>query len=92
MSNKTLIEISKIAFTSDKQTTENIQIGCLQRMAAASESQAESAKAMAKNINDLQYWKDHYKKRAEELTAELKSVTKSRDIYKGLYKKAKTIK
>lgn len=75
-------EASKGNFTSSK-TAEDIQLGCLQRIADATEK-------MATNFINLQNDRDYYKKLAEERFERISNLERRIASYKGVITKIKS--
>lgn len=80
----TYIEESKRGWysTSDKPTTEQLQLGCLQRIAAATESMAKHNDQLVRERDgaraDRDYWQDEAERMTRRLNAMKGQVTKLR--------------
>lgn len=79
----TLIERSKSNFEVKQFTFEEVQTGCLQRIADATEK-------MAQNYDSLIRDRDWYKKRFNELIEDNKRMAKRIAAYQGVIKRMKT--
>lgn len=88
---RTLIEHSKITYcsTSENPTDIEIQTGCLQRIATASELTAEAAVLMAKNFLKLQADAALYKLWYEEEQVITKKLQRSNAALRGHLKRLK---
>lgn len=83
-----LIAASKINWVTEVQNEggypgdENVKIGCLQRIASATE-------AMAQNYIQLQNDRDYYKRRYEQEAAACKRLVRSNNALRGVINRMK---
>jgi len=81
---KSFIEHSKSNFTSESPSIEQINTGCMQRIASATE-------LMATNFLKLQNENDYLRKRNRNLQDDNDHLRRSANTYKGKYNRLKNI-